>query len=965
MPYLPKTISFEDLESRIINESNALSEKTSALPQKKHDISPIQKFTKAAKAGIKGLVNNTLEIVPTTSRIIEIESDKLVQQQFIENFAFAVNRYGFEVKGETENVMKTKSWHLGDEQTWLLDLSNEMERIFNKNYRIFQLMYCDFFDDKYIPKLWIEIRNNDKIVKQLAEVLFEKKIVNTPDERNSLVIIAKLLKSLPRYSLETAVSRISAFFSDLRQFENACERHLDFYGLRIVEKRDALTSYVPESEQTEKWRDEVLLFIAKEILTLQPLNVKLLIQSAEGDQQSNKTWAEIIEKDDLQELAKVLANKRISPKYPDFEETVFLAHLQVAMKENKLEFSLNNIETALDLIESEIIRTKNRIKRTIVEYKIDAVNLSYASSFVPIQRARIEMDMLRIFSERTGIDLEITQLLYYQANGIDGAQDIYEKLLQSPKIESLARLLVQKSFVRESKFTVFIVPLLQTQRSFTLNGFISVYFHYESLFDGLETLGAFLKANNLLEKKILSFEQLLQVCPVSKNDSLENELVTIAHELTPKVIGEIALDEEQHYDFALASVALFMRTHGYSGYSVLCKEASRKHIFATKVLFQYITLVSEASLSGSHELLKNAVSQAVKGSIQTANYEYFKTELADGRLAASAEFLFSQFKQEIMAELKSLRQGGFDTQLLKDYVESIRTLLYQSIDERIVRDFLLNQVLSAYLLTVPGNLPGIRLVESNYLSEAEFELSSTKRDPTYFNLIKLSKGGGKATRIGLVPPEVGFDDFSKKFNEIWSLAVRRYNDKEPEKIQDPLPCYLIRIFPSEDGLKEIMPSSDTEIKPLEVVRGLIRDTVDSEYSITLLSLLQKTPNGKLALIKVIQEIFDSKKSSLGMMLTEQTTILAKAPEIKKKFEDKEVDKVLFKEYQVFKISSLSKKITSQISSVGEKSAIDDFRSKLAVSLGDIHEITSDEFETLNLTIFKGLYSIGLAFTIIA
>ena len=169
-----------------------------------------------------------MEIVPTTSRIIELESDKLVQQQFIDNFAFAISRYGFDVKGEAENVMKTKTWHLGDEQTWLLDVSNEMAHIFDRNYRIFQLMYCDFFDDKYVPKLWAEIRNNDEVVAQLAKVLFEKKIANTPDEKNSLQAIAKLLKSLPRYSLETATSRLSAFFSDLYQFKDACASTLTF-----------------------------------------------------------------------------------------------------------------------------------------------------------------------------------------------------------------------------------------------------------------------------------------------------------------------------------------------------------------------------------------------------------------------------------------------------------------------------------------------------------------------------------------------------------------------------------------------------------------------------------------------------------------------------------------------------------------------------------------------------------------
>lgn len=957
--YLPKSLSTKQLESTLSDETSKIVDVVRSYPQPAHDLSPLERFATAAKNGIKGLVDNTLELIPVTNTIIEQQSKKLKQQRFVEDFIFAVQRYRIDATQEAQDIMITKSWLLDDEKNWLKDVSEVMSAIFNIDYRIFQLMYYEFFDDKYASQLWTELQKNRKISRQLSQILVERKLIVTPETEKSINIIDELLEKLPAFSLEEIRSRVSVFFSDLRKFKESCKSHLDFYGLRIIEKADLLMQFVPPSPDISSWRKDVMSFIATDILSKRPIDIQLLILSAEGDQETKKIWTEIIESGNLDELSSILSLKRVRPAFSEFSD-IFKSHLQLAMKQNKDEFSLAKIETSVDSLEEKILGTKHRIQHTVSEYRLGSVNLGFMSNFVPSDPLSIDTEIIKIVAHNLGVDYEIFSLLYHSANGLDGAQQKYEDLIKTSKIDQLAALLVTKSFITKSKFNANTVILLKTQPTLNLNSFVSTYIRYETLSERLDTFYPFLSINGILNRSTpLEMREILVTCPVQVNEPTENQLMQLALKTTIKAFEETQLDEAQHYDLALASTAMFMRTYGYSGYSSLCQRASRSS-FATKVLFQYITIAAEQRLSGSHETMKHAVLQAMQGVVSDTTFEYFKSELASGNLVPSADFLLLKFNQEVKKEYKDLQTKGFERQILDNYLDPIKVLLYESINETVVREFLLNQVLSAYLLTVPGGVAGITFVRDDfeYIVKAENQLASEKGDNSYVNMIQLQTGGGKATRIGLVPLELTFEDFSSKFSEVWNRAVQlRNNDKN---FSEQLPCFIIRIFPSEDGLKEIMPIQGVRSKPLEVIRELVRDSATTDNSVSLLSLIQKAPNGKSALIKAIQEIFDSKKSSLRLMIADHSDILNKSPALMSKFEKKEIDKDLMQVYQVDVISQLGKKIEEQALHSGESTARKEFTEHITKAFGDNNEITPEEKEKLIQAIFGRLQSIGIA-----
>jgi hypothetical protein len=78
------------------------------------------------------------------------------------------------------------------------------------------------------------------------------------------------------------------------------------------------------------------------------------------------------------------------------------------------------------------------------------------------------------------------------------------------------------------------------------------------------------------------------------------------------------------------------------------------------------------------------------------------------------------------------------------------------------------------------------------------------------------------------------------------------------------------------------------------------------------------------------------------------------------FEKREIDKSLFRDYKVTSISQLGKKIAERASEVGEPVARNEFKERSVKAVGDNTGVAPDETEVLVGTIFRRLYSIGIA-----
>ena len=79
----------------------------------------------------------------------------------------------------------------------------------------------------------------------------------------------------------------------------------------------------------------------------------------------------------------------------------------------------------------------------------------------------------------------------------------------------------------------------------------------------------------------------------------------------------------------------------------------------------------------------------------------------------------------------------------------------------------------------------------------------------------------------------------------------------------------------------------------------------------------------------------------------------------KKFEKKELDKALMKDYGVELISGLGKKITERVKTNGVYPALNEFPERLLGAVGDTSGLSPDETSILIWVPFKRLHIIGV------
>jgi hypothetical protein len=237
------------------------------------------------------------------------------------------------------------------------------------------------------------------------------------------------------------------------------------------------------------------------------------------------------------------------------------------------------------------------------------------------------------------------------------------------------------------------------------------------------------------------------------------------------------------------------------------------------------------------------------------------------------------------------------------------------------------------------------------------------KDNSFKNLIKIKKGSGKATRIGLVPLGMAFDDFASKFDLVYKSAVKIYNaEYEDEQIPDPLPCYLMRIFPSEYGLKEIMLESDAEARPISIVKELLQQKLSKADEVKLMSLIQSARSGKEGFKAVIRTIIDHPASSIkSIMGRSMEALLEKSNRLKGWFESKEADKYLFVVYKAERMSELCEKVVSYVPSDLKASELF-FVNKFNEGIPESKKLSDADKNAIADFVWKRLRSIGVGLT---
>ena len=728
---------------------------------------------------------------------------------------------------------------------------------------------------------------------------------------------------------------------------------------------------MPESPDRATWQDNVLDFISSKILSEDSDAIKLIVKDGLGDSNRTASWKKIVQNKKYAELAKILTKTKILKQSSDIDDSAFVKHtilcLQAAAEKD---FSIFEISSDVAQLEMTMIRAKQAIGNCIKHYRIEAKELEEViRDFTPTNKNYCESEFVKQCAEYYDIDPKLFLFLYETQTNAKKTEEEYENFINE-NYHLLANFLITKSFASGGDFTANVETLLKKQKSFDVTTFTQISLEYEKLYDDVKALRNFLDQHQLYNDIEIDFDEILKLRPINSSDNIEDSLVKISDYMLKIEYNKRNLDQVMIRQLSTAAVDLFLYKRNDARFRAICEELYYME-FGSRVL--YINLFqSEGKLEGKIATLYEAVVRVGEIDSQDHQYNYFETfklMLLDRKLPQSASSMIEVRIESLRHDLKVAQENGLEKNIFQNYVVPISDLLNNKVNEQIVRDFLTTKALSAYLVTVPKNYRGIGFINEEYAKAikstaenlAKQEIDG-KVDESYLTLLKLEKGSGKSTRVGLVPFGMTFEEFSRKFERLMNDSVLYANKNvksDSGKYPYPLPYYLVRVFPSEDALREIMRRADVETSPFGIISEMVKEQVGLDESVQLLSLLQREGESSLALKQVIESIIDHPKSNLYTLSEEIIEGIFKEAPIADVFKSSRVDKQLFKAYGVDKLSLLCIAITNQISLHGSITATKLLKEKLKALPALVGtQISEEDFDLLSSGLLKRMNSVG-------
>lgn len=928
-----------------------MTEMVVSLPQSQPDVQLFESSAKALGVTVETLTSAASELINTDKQFMKVR----LREESVQSFVSALNHYRFAVEPHVVERFRKALLPLDDEDSYLETLVSECKQIFpNVTHVILKLAY---FDSRGYTietnQIWEDVRKTPSLRIQLANLLIRNKLLaNSNIGENFVPALSELLMNLQNYSLDVVKVESAEFFERLVAFKVESINHLALFDLNIVEGVVELMAFMPRSCSNERWKSEVITYIATELLQVDVNFIELLMRDAIGDAGKTKYWKLIVKSNNLPALATILAKKRLASVHSEFDQTVYQRHLLLAMHTSHDEFSLQEIEKNLRAIEDTIITVERNVKRTTQLYRLHLNDFAYIRSYVPKTIVTAEDELIAASAHRLSLKPKIFELLYYSAVGSDRLTKCFSEVIDDePITRLLSDFLVSSGFIPKSVISKSVALLLKARKSFDLVNFLFDYSRYEKLFEASENLWSLMKIKQCCERpKPFGFEEILSFCPPNSSLSYQDQLTVIASNLVPIKFAKYELSRDQQEQVALVATMLFLVGVGDSTHRYLFEKIAVK-VFACRVCYRYIYLVDQSRTTKTEPRLDTAVIESLELRSDEPHFNYFKLQLGNGRFFGSESELINSRIAEVVAQIRKFKKDGFDSKLLDGLVTPLRHALYDALDLETLGKLLTTQTIVAYTLTIPANHPINGMIDSTEFLESSANALALKDDNKYHELVRLSR----PARIGLVPLEMPFEVFATKFEEAFRGALKMYNSKfQAAPHPDFRTFYITRIFPYAISHKEITSTGEAR-KTLEMIRILARSFMSGVECLMLLSILQPTDNSSFAVRNVIQAVLDSSDLKLLYQDIDQNK------EIQLKFADHTLDAALMSAYNVTKLSSLCRVIGEQFENVGEERARRKFYDSLKKALPEDWKLSPHKEDVFMKTLFKRMSGLGVIF----
>jgi hypothetical protein len=885
---------------------------------------------KSPKTGISVALNLVQKIagnlrgyIPVLDQYYSSRERITRQQEFVITMKNALRGYGILLQGAVEEYLRWFGPPTDSESEWLNKCAPDLSRKVGISPVILTLAYADFTGDQQLLKnAWSEISKSKSRISELSKLLVHGGVLEAEymnELSDSYGAIDDLISSQDTFTLESFRTSYYDFYVELVREKRSLLDALRTYRVKIdLGSEDSIRKFVPESPESLQRLESLFSIAAEKIgLPVEIISVAYYEREAEIGRRVH-SWERLRRKSEaLQEFVTLLIDNGIVdvPTHYKTERTGLIAYV-LQLLDSSQDFTLQGASQQIRASLGALDLSKNHFLLALSYFRI-AISESDRLEFNAWFPTRHDNSGLAAWlSGRTGIPEAIMLLfLHSYLQSVNERKALFAILKDKNLTPTLAKVLLQNGIITKPGSVS-----VDSERLVASN--LSLLLEQEDDFNPIRLQSTFHTSYRLLEysRSILEFLTGHQLVPKGS----ETDFASILHFSKGGLDGPILvklrlfvkeflrtsahtfLSTDEWLSAATsACLAIFLDSHGDLLKIYACREAavSEKSV---RIIYQFIKVSEENEQKGGrHEtrlldVIANVIEERFK------SYEHiaaFAEELTSGYLYPKISLLVNARLNGIQKQIEHLGQDKRRLEeTLQKVSEAVRDFLNSELQQDVILESLNMQLVAAYMITSSSLEAIFTDVVDRYLPRVCEELA--KNDSGYSQLLILAKktSGGKSTRLGIVPFGMDFEEFSKRFDNVFRQAVHQLlaNRNHPLEEAESFSANVLRVYPSDVFFKRVegiiaLGGTISEDHPVNVVRNLVIDRYGPVQNLELIASLRRGESKTIVMRSVLKTLFDT-RTSIYMIAKSQLQPLLGASKIVDMLESGQFDRELLGEY---------------------------------------------------------------------
>lgn len=842
---------------------------------------------------------------------------------FSQTYRSSITTLNISLKKESNNFLNSFYSKEDDEEKWAQIVSKRITNDCGVPEEILNVAFYEYVQSSRRESEWELIAEKPELLTCLAKLMCEKNLETVYfDKRlieNSSAVVS-MLEISGAVSLNEFESCLRKFYLKLNVFKKTLISALRAHNIIDENCETKVLKYVPYSSDEENYQLELFNYVSK-ILKLQTEYVQLIYYNTVGDKErGQKIWRQLVHDEDLRKgnerrkkLVSFLMMQRLlsyPPEYHVDQVTSFSSDVIESLDD----CNLLSIEKAVNWSIQELDGFKDLILKAVENFTqpIDISTVREIDSFLPAKKG-LSNQLLGEIATKIKIEMPLIRLFFLTYTKKGDSQnsaflEVKEEKDSNSLLYELAELLVQSKrieiFGEEIEAVQNLVTILKHQEKLDLVETQLLVNKYSSLMRYNRQLSEFLYREKLLvDARILSFEVLFDLMKKSAREETYTQLDLLVKFIinTASAMGhDHTMDQLD--ELVLASLALFTWEKKDNTVEEACGRAARSDL-ACHIVYQYCSL-NDAKMGEETIYLRDVFWSVISGKyVDEELFAEFRLHLLRGiiisRKQSLINFAVNGVKQKL-DEMEDVRKTLIECQ------DDFKTVLRTELGRGAVNILLNSNSVCAYLITTNGRSPVIRSVIDGMVNNKQ----NVGTDDQVGNLLlfdpKSKVAGGFYTRLGLVPLGMPFLQFSTKFEKVFNSAKDAYIQSHPRDAKKDYTINLVRIIPSEIGLKTI--HDYRSLKKHQQLFENISDLMIKKFELIDNFELVISVSGEDARIKVKKlwiTAIDSSASLFTIISSEITPILQKNRKLKQFLKNETLDKELKVLYGCQRLSELA------------------------------------------------------------